>query len=185
VQSRIFSFEIENAVVNAVFEATDSKSGAKVTLYEWTPAKAERERAKQRLDEVKELISSEVFTADASLYLVVKTPEEGERALAILQGHDLFPGPWGGGKLELVPPVVPPLPPRVIAPVRYESVDIEVPPPQRQKDESKPTSGCAGCAGFAVSVVFIAVCSLAGPVGFFCSLLVVIVVVAMIKASRK
>ncbi len=121
MQARIYRFEIVRALANAVYEVKDPATGALLTLYEWTPAAADREPAKRRLNELADDLPFEVFTADASLYLVAGSRAQAVDGLRALQAHGLFPGVW----LDQAPPPVQPVQPVQPAPVK----PVRVPPP--------------------------------------------------------
>ena len=109
MQSRIYRFEIVRAVVNGVYEALDTDNNSTVTLYEWTPATADRTAAKVRLAEIQDQLHGAAFTADASLYLVAPSAEAAEAPLKALHAHDLFTGIEPNGPPP--PPPSSPLPP--------------------------------------------------------------------------
>jgi hypothetical protein len=94
VLPQIYRFAIMRGLANAVFEATDETTGSPVTLYEWTPDVAEREASRERLEAVAGKLECEVFSADASLYLVSTSPEQAREALRELREHGLFVGEW-------------------------------------------------------------------------------------------
>lgn len=60
-------------------------------LYEWTPAINDRAAAKERLVRIAYTLEQEVFTADASIFLVNRSEAATERTLAVLRENALFP----------------------------------------------------------------------------------------------
>lgn len=101
MQSKLYGLQIERALVNAVFEATDTTDGSTVFVYEWTPPLQERGAAKQRLADAAAALEWQVLSSDASLYLVTRTREEGDAALAQLQTMGLFTDFWQNNAVQL------------------------------------------------------------------------------------
>ena len=166
MQSKMYQFEIDRGVVNAVFDATDSTDGSRVRLYEWTPAAADRAAAKERLLGIAEHLTCEVFTADASLYLVAKSPEATKAALEILQANDLFLGLWANEQWSMVPFARQLLKENEPKPQPKEVTQpVIVPPPivttsTKTTEPKKKTSGCGGC--LIAFLIFIAVVIILG-----------------------
>ena len=125
---KIYRFLILRAIANAVFEARDETSGATVSLYQWTPPIDDRDHVRQTLDDIEDKIEGEVFSADASLYLVGTSPTETAADLAKLRNAGLFTGRWLN---EDAPP--PPPPHRVVedrdVPIIAPPILPPVPPP--------------------------------------------------------
>ena len=126
MQSRIYRFEIVRAIANAVFEARDPASSAPVVLYEWTPAPADREAAKRRLEELADTLKAEVFTADASLYLAAPSQALAREPLQMLRANGLFTGTWLN---DPQPAPTPPVSPPVRTPAIPPAQPVQPPPP--------------------------------------------------------
>ncbi|WP_263384343.1 DUF1036 domain-containing protein [Granulicella arctica] len=153
MQARIYRFEIIRAMVNGVYVAHDTANDSGVTLYEWTPATADRDAAKLRLSEIQDQVHGEVFSADASLYLSVASPADAEDALKTLQLHNLFVGIESGRTSSQAPETDLDGPPIVIPKVAV------APPPLPSRPESSEVVRSSSRTIW-VSVLVVIICSI-------------------------
>ena len=185
MQSRIYRFEIQRALVNAVFEALDPATGEAVILYEWTPDVDVRESAKQQVEELLPSLQAEIFTADASLYLAAPTREAGAALLSQLQQYQLFTGAWENAPTQLLASAPPPIV-LVQEPVSYQPVPLR--PEWNQVATPPKKRGGLGCFfAFVGLIVFAVVWSASDSfvTAVFVLIVVWIIMASLLKANAK
>lgn len=142
MRTNIYQYEILKDLGDGMYEAKDSLSGARVTLYEWTPDAWEREKKRQLLEDVSGDLSSEVFSADASLYLISRDDAKAAKDLVELRSQGLF--------LNSAPPapVQQPSPLQPLA--RQVPTPMTVPPPATSYPREKAVAKRSGMSSGAV-----------------------------------